>query len=41
MIEDIDKDAKTIHAVDLFLREANVDFTKVSSEDKIPELRLR
>ena len=40
VIEDIDKDAKTIHAVDLFLREANVDFTKVSSEDKIPELGL-
>ena len=38
VIEDIDKEAKTIHAIDLFLKEANVDFTKVSSEDKIPEL---
>jgi ADP-heptose:LPS heptosyltransferase len=40
VIEDIDKEAKTIHAVDLFLKEANIDFMKMSSEDKIPELGL-
>lgn len=40
VIEDIDKNAKTIHAVDLFLKEANVNFTKISSEDKIPKLGL-
>ncbi len=38
VIEDIDKEAKTIHAVDLFFKEAGVDFTKIKSEDKIPEL---
>jgi len=40
VIEDIDKEAKTFHAVDLFLKEAGLDFTKIPSEDKIPELGL-
>ena len=40
VIEDIDKEAKTIHAVDLFLKEAKVDYAKIKSEDKIPELGL-
>lgn len=40
VIEDIDKEAKTINAIDLFLKEAKVDYTKVNPEDKIPELGL-
>jgi len=40
VIEDIDKEAKTIHAVDLFLKEAHVDFTKVAAKDKVPRFNI-
>ena len=41
VIEDGTKKAKFIHAVDLFLEEAGIDFKKVSPEDKIPHLFLK
>lgn len=39
-IEDNPERAQKLHAVDLFLEEAGVDFTKISAEEKIPKIYL-